>query len=64
MDGARVVGALESLGKLSEELCQFFVVQPRCEEEQVAALDRVIRTAVETTELKVDFAASSADESA
>ncbi len=64
MDGVRVVGALESLGRLSKELCQFFVVQPRCEEEQVAAFDRVIRTAVEMTELKVDFAASSADESA
>ena len=63
MDSVRVVGALESLSKLSDELCQFFVVQPRCEEEQVAVLDWVIRTSVELTELKVDFAASSSGES-
>ena len=55
MDSARVVGALESLGKLSEELRQFFVVQPRCEQEQVDVLDHVIRTSVELTELEIDF---------
>ena len=55
MDSTRVVGALESLGKLSEELRQFFVVQPRCEQEQIDVLDHVIRTSVELTELEIDF---------
>ena len=64
MDGPRVVGALESLGKLSEELSQFFVVQPRCEQEQVDALDHVIRTSIELTELEIDFGAVAPGESA
>ena len=57
MDSPRVVGALESLSQLSEELRQFFVVQPQCGQEQVEALDQVIRTEVELTELEIDFGA-------
>ena len=55
MDGPRVVGALESLSQLSEELRQFFVVQPQCGQEQVEALDQIIRTEVALTELAIDF---------
>ena len=63
MDSKRVVGALESLGKLSEELRQFFVVQPRCEQEQIDVLDHVIRTSVELTELEIDFSSVAPGES-
>ena len=63
MDSTRVVGALESLGKLSEELRQFFVVQPRCEQEQIDVLDHVIRTSVELTELEIDFSSVAPGES-
>ena len=52
-----VVRPLDSLSHLTAAFRPFFVVQPQCGQEQVEALDQVIRTEVELTELEIDFGA-------
>ena len=57
MDPPRVLRAIEALPELSDDIRQFFVVQPNFTGEQREALDFLVTTTVETTDLEVDLAA-------
>ena len=56
MDAPRVLQAIRAMPVLSSDIQQLFVVQPQFTDEQRDALDFVVQTTIETTDLQTDLA--------